>query len=39
MYVQPHGVYVPGLKVGQMTLTIWVTWITFWWVKWVSSAN
>ena len=22
-------VYVPGLKMGQMTQTIWVTWVTF----------
>ena len=22
-----------------MILTIWVTWVTFWWVEWVSSAN
>ena len=28
--------YIPGLKVGRMTWTIWVT---FWRVKWVSSAT
>ena len=30
---------MPGLKVGRMTRTIWVTWVAFWRVKWVSSAN
>ena len=30
---------LPGLKVGWMTRTIWVTWVTFWRVKWVSSTN
>ena len=29
----------PGLKVGRMTRTIQVTWVTFWRVKWVSSTN
>ena len=36
---KPLAKFQPGLKVGRMIRTIWVTWVTFWWVKWVPSTN